>query len=85
MIVQLKPEIWGFNGTDKIMILSPAEAKDFEGGEERRFLCASVAPGLIPTSYELHIVMKRTFKVEDFHAEIVMEYDMATRYYFIEI
>jgi len=85
MVVRVCPGSWAFNGTDKVMILSPAEAKDFEGGDERSFICAAVAPGLVPTSYELHIARKKVLKASDFEAEVLMEYDMATRYYFIEL
>jgi len=85
MIVRVGPKVWAFNGTDKVMVLSPAEAKDFEGGDERRFICAAVTPGLIPTSYEMHIVSKKIFSVSEFEAEVLMEYDMATRYYFVEL
>ena len=85
MVVRVRPEVWAFNGTDKVMVLSPAEAKDFEGGDERSYICAAVAPGLVPTSYELHVANKKTFKAGDFEVEVLMEYDMATRYYFIEL
>jgi len=85
MVVRVRPEVWAFNGTDKVMVLSPAAAKDFEGGDERSYICAAVAPGLVPTSYELHVANKKTFKAGDFEVEVLMEYDMATRYYFIEL
>lgn len=85
MIVRLAPKQWGFNGTNVLMILSPATAKDYEGGDERTFICAAVTPGLIPTGYELHIANKRTFTVDQFETEVKMEYDLATRYYFIEL
>lgn len=86
MFVRISPEASKLSGVDILMIMSPLQAKDFDGqGEERQFVCAVVGPSIMADAYELHLSKLDTYSVKDMTAEILMEYDMATRYYYIDL
>lgn len=48
---------------------------------EPAFLCALVLPGESPESYELHLWKQIVVHVSEMQAEVLLEYDAATRYY----
>lgn len=58
-----------------------------EAGEagEGRYLCAMVLPSVAPESYELALWRQVVVDVEAMEAEVLLEYDVATRYYFMAV
>lgn len=86
MFVRLNPGATRFDGITLAMIMSPATPQDFaDEGDERRFVCALVAPSILTQAYELHLNMLHTLSVKDMAAETFMEYDQATRYYYMDL
>lgn len=86
MFIRLKPGVAKYEGINLVMIMSPATREDFEtDGEERRFICALVGPSIMTDAYELHVDRQDTFSVKNMAAEVLMEYDLATRYYYMDL
>jgi kinesin family protein 2/24 len=89
------------NNGDIAMIMSPASAADFnfqsdsdataagQGnlslGEDRQFVCAAVVPSIMTAAYELFVERQGVCKAKDMTAEVLMEYDQATRYYYMDL
>jgi kinesin family member 2/24 len=86
MFIRLNHGVAKFEGITLAMIMSPSTPKDFDAaGEERQFICALVGPSIMSGAYELHVDRQDTFSVKDMAAEVLMEYDMATRYYYMDL
>ncbi|RDL40753.1 uncharacterized protein BP5553_00732 [Venustampulla echinocandica] len=69
-----------------VVVMSPFGPEDFDGvGDERRFICAVFGPSMMTDAYELHIERQETFIVKDMEGEAFMEYDSATRYYYLDL
>ncbi|KAL3472539.1 P-loop containing nucleoside triphosphate hydrolase protein [Aspergillus californicus] len=64
------------------LVLSPVGG---EGGQGEEFLCAMVLPGSLDSAYEVHLWRQVVVHVDDMQAEVLLEYDSATRYYFIAV
>lgn len=58
------------------------EKQGSEGGPIS-WLCAAVNPGVLHESYEIHLWRHIVIDVEQMDAEVLLEYDPGTRYYFI--
>ncbi|KAK4119150.1 P-loop containing nucleoside triphosphate hydrolase protein [Parathielavia appendiculata] len=59
-----------------------------EDAAERKgetYLCALVTPSLLPGSYGISLWRQVVVKVEDMVAEVLMEWDEATRYYYMTV
>lgn len=59
-----------------------------EGGgktEPQSYLCALVLPSVLPEAYELSLWRQAVVDVEAMEAEVLLEYDVATRYYFMKV
>ena len=54
-----------------------------DAGAAERYLCAVILPSLLPGSYSLGIWQQVVVDVRDMVAEVLMEYDEATRYYYL--
>ncbi|KAL2129338.1 hypothetical protein VTI74DRAFT_7930 [Chaetomium olivicolor] len=54
-----------------------------EGGEA--YLCSFVAPALLPGSYSISLWRQMVVKVEEMEAEVLMEWDEATRYFYMTV
>ena len=52
---------------------------------QRRYLCAVVDPGLIPDSWELKVAQLEVVAVDLMEKELLLEYDSASRYYFMDL
>lgn len=83
-------------GMNVVMVLSAAEAVGEDvrdvfgktvGGEGRKgkFLCAMVGPAVMPEAYDVHLWQQVVVDVAMMDAEVILEYDMATRYYYLTI
>ncbi|OLN86643.1 Diatom spindle kinesin-1 [Colletotrichum chlorophyti] len=83
-------------GLNMVVVLSRhtavgATARDFDGhlvkdaGDGEKYLCALVLPGFMPDSYELSIWRHVVVDVDQMEAEMLLEYDVATRYYYLNL
>ena len=52
---------------------------------EDRYLCAEVNGGLIPDSYVLSVDRQYVHSVDEMSDEVLLEYDAASRYYFVNL
>jgi kinesin family protein 2/24 len=50
-----------------------------------RYLCALLTPGLTAGAYELNLWRQIVIKVDSMDAEVHLEYDAATRYYYVSV
>ena len=50
---------------------------------EDRYLCAEVNRGLVPDSYVLSVDRQYVYTVDEMVEEVLLEYDAASRYYFV--
>lgn len=86
MFVRVNPGVAKFEGITLAMIMSPSTREDFAPeGDDRRFVCALVGPSILTQAYELHVNMQQTLSVKEMAAEVLMEYDQATRYYYMDL
>jgi kinesin family member 2/24 len=82
-------------GMNLVVVLSAAASvgedvgdvfgKPVAGQEGKKFLCAMVGPAMMPEAYDIHLWQQVVVDVEAMEAEVVLEYDMATRYYYLTI
>ena len=56
-----------------------------EGAEGEAYLCAYVAPALLPGSFGISLWRQGVVRVADMEAEVLMEWDEATRYYYMTV
>ena len=81
MVVEWKPP---YIVTDSIrplaLVLSSVEGSG--EGEEKKYTCAQVAPGLMHGSLEVYIWRQVEVRVGAMLKEVLLEYDVGTRYYY---
>lgn len=53
--------------------------------DKQQYLCAIVMPGLLSETYEINVWRHIVVSVEAMEKEVILEYDAATRYYYIAI
>ncbi|EEY19590.1 conserved hypothetical protein [Verticillium alfalfae VaMs.102] len=53
-----------------------------EGQAQGRYTCARVTPGFMPNAFEVNLWRQVVVPVERMVAEVLLEYDVATRYYY---
>lgn len=63
----------------------PADDVVVMTGDKQQYLCAIVTPGLLSGTYEIDIWRHVVVSVEAMEKEVILEYDAATRYYYIAI
>jgi hypothetical protein len=95
MFVRVQRRFSQLPAGDILMILSPSRPEDFivptkedaEVGkeDERKFVCAMVGPSVMTQAYELYVAQLTTRPVSHMEAEVLMEYDFATRYYYMDL
>ncbi|KAJ4250723.1 hypothetical protein NW757_006924 [Fusarium falciforme] len=68
------PGFYRLPGRNLVTILSPED--------ETSYRCASVVPGVIPGAFEVYLWQQVVAKVEHMETEVLLEYDVATRYYY---
>ncbi|KFY86017.1 hypothetical protein V500_07945 [Pseudogymnoascus sp. VKM F-4518 (FW-2643)] len=89
MVVRIKPQYGGY--TKYYMILSPDGAfeKDTEKREEvmakKTYICAPVVDAVMADAYNLVMEMPKQVALEAMEAEVFMEWDSPTRYWFMTI
>ncbi|TKW58049.1 hypothetical protein CTA1_748 [Colletotrichum tanaceti] len=87
-------------GMNMAVVLSPESAvgpnvRDVNGdlvneksesiGAQQRYLCATVLPGFMADSYELSMWRHVVVDIDQIEAEVLLEYDAATRYYYMTV
>lgn len=57
------------------------------GGENlgERYLCAMVVPAILPGAYDVGLWMQVVVGIGEMEAEVVLEWDVATRYYYLTV
>jgi len=86
MFVRRVQSVFKLEGGDIVMIMSPSRREDFaEGGDGRQFICADVGPSVMTDAYELFVASQVTYNVKEMEGEVLMEYDFATRYYYMDL
>jgi hypothetical protein len=72
-----------------VAILCPEEAfeKDTskDAGDSKRFICAEISPSVMADAYTLALNYQSVVPLEDMEKEVFMEFDGATRFYFITV
>lgn len=86
------PPAAAIDGAKLAVILCPAGAipsgSHSEGDKSRdgeQYLCAQVMPGFMPNAYELHMWQQVIVDVTMMSKEVILEYDVATRYYYMSV
>lgn len=54
-------------------------------GTAKKYLCAMVSPALLPEAYEVVLWRQVAIEVEHMDTEVLLEYDSATRYYYMAV
>ncbi|TIC96993.1 Kinesin-like protein KIN-13B [Colletotrichum higginsianum] len=90
----------GLPGINMVVVLSPHSAvgpnvRDVSGdlvneksesiGGQQKYLCAMVLPGFMADSYELSMWRHVVVDIDQMEAEVLLEYDAATRYYYMTV
>ncbi|KAK3317300.1 P-loop containing nucleoside triphosphate hydrolase protein [Cercophora scortea] len=100
-IVPLAAGVFGgyaLSGKSFVLVLCPAAAvgervRDMAGEQVNpgsgtqtdRYLCALVLPGFMPGSYGVSLWRQCVVGLEEMEGEVLMEYDAATRYYYMTV
>lgn len=90
MIVRLKRR-WKTESLEHAMILCPEGAfeqdqeKRLEMMGKKRYVCAQIFGAVMADAYNLAMESKKVVAVEDMDAEVSMEWDAPTRYWFMTI
>jgi kinesin family protein 2/24 len=61
------------------------EVAGIKGEGARRYLCALVAPAVMNDAFQVSIWRQQVIDVEDMEMEVNLEFDPATRFYFMAI
>ncbi|KAK3987339.1 kinesin-like protein Klp59C [Cladorrhinum sp. PSN332] len=83
-------------GKSLAIVLSPARAvgervKDLFGSPikaepgEEKYLCAILTPAILPGAYDLSLWRHVVVGVEEMESEVLLEWDSATRYYYMTV
>ncbi|KAK4173337.1 P-loop containing nucleoside triphosphate hydrolase protein [Triangularia setosa] len=65
--------------------VNPTLSGDSEGAKGERYLCSMVIPAILPGAYDVSLWRQAVVAVEEMEAEIILEWDMATRYYYMTV
>ena len=72
-----------------VLILSPVipDGTNFTDQRDKinTYVCANIAPAEFQNAYTLNIWKQKVVHEIDMEAEIILEYDQASRYYFLEL
>lgn len=60
-------------------------AADNAGEGKKAYLCAMVSPAVMPEAYEVSMWRHLVIEEDMMDAEVILEYDEATRYYYIAV
>lgn len=65
--------------------VNPGGCVEPEGRGEEAYLCAVVTPSLLPGSYEVSLWRQVVVTLEQMEAEVILEWDSASRYYYMTV
>lgn len=71
------------NEQNLALVLSPQEVVEGNDPSDQRYVCAMVLPGVLGDSYEVHLWRQVVVDVQQMQAEVLLEYDVASRYYHV--
>jgi kinesin family member 2/24 len=85
MVVRLCPSGSKVGKQELALIMSPAPQESMIEDEQlgRSFICARVEPAVYRNAYSLNIWKQKAISENDFDTEVILEYDEASRYYFL--
>ncbi|KAK4204600.1 P-loop containing nucleoside triphosphate hydrolase protein [Triangularia verruculosa] len=58
---------------------------EHESGKGERYLCSMVLPAILPGAYDVSLWRQVVVGVEEMEAEVILEWDMATRYHYMTV
>lgn len=77
--------LWGSpgDGVRQVAVVLTLEDGTLEGGsqEATRYRYARVSPGVMPCAYEVYLWHQSAVEAEVMYVKVLLEYEMATRYY----
>ncbi|KAK7429402.1 hypothetical protein QQZ08_003994 [Neonectria magnoliae] len=85
MVVVLSPAPTVANGVSDVPENGVSQGYTDTGPKGPRYLCAMVTPAIMSEAYDLHLWRQVVVDVERMDTEVFLEYDVATRYYYIAI
>lgn len=65
-------------GRNIVLVLSLEKSREGEGS----YRCAAVVPAIMPGAFEVYLWQQVVVPVETMEAEVLLEYDVGTRYYY---
>lgn len=83
--VARKPDQNNSNHSTEAQQSEHDEVADTEHENGSRYICALISPGLMHGAYELSLWRQLIVDVDMMEKEVILEYDTATRYYFISV
>jgi kinesin family protein 2/24 len=83
MVVKLRRAESDEKPPNYAMILSPVAFGSRLTADKTSYTCAQVASAMFRNAFTLNIWKQQVVKEEDMESEVVLEYDEATRYYFL--
>jgi kinesin family member 2/24 len=87
MVVRLRPSDSDVGKQELVLVMSlaPQGTVVDDGQVGKTYVCAKVEPAAFRNAYSLSIWKQKVICEDDFDVEVVLEYDEATRYYFLGI
>ncbi|KAK7421632.1 hypothetical protein QQX98_002099 [Neonectria punicea] len=85
MVVVLSPAPAVANGVSDVPENGVSQGYTDTESKGPRYLCAMVTPAIMSEAYDLHLWRQVVVDVERMDTEVFLEYDVATRYYYIAI
>ncbi|KAG7285052.1 hypothetical protein NEMBOFW57_009672 [Staphylotrichum longicolle] len=68
-----------------VVVNNSTKEEAVQEGESEGYLCAMVMPSLLPGSFGISLWRQVVVRVEEMEAEVLMEWDEATRYYYMTV
>ncbi|KAK0710420.1 P-loop containing nucleoside triphosphate hydrolase protein [Apiosordaria backusii] len=65
--------------------VNPRDGDNQEEGRGERYLCSMVIPAILPGAYDVSLWRQVVVGVEEMEAEVILEWDMATRYHYLTV
>lgn len=61
------------------------QGEEIDEGKGEAYLCALLAPSPLPGSHGISLWRQVVVRVDEMEAEVLLEWDEATRYYYITV
>jgi kinesin family protein 2/24 len=77
------PGYYRLPGRNLIMVMAPEKSSGHEEpGDQATYRCSAVIPAVMPGAFEVYLWQQVIVPVSTIEAEVLLEYDVATRYYY---